>query len=88
MHACGGLRDFSPLGEGRCTGVDVPARWTTLPPPGGDAEGRGGSGTIFARSRSHPLSHRWDLPLSLRDISPHWGESKSGIEVRISMNKI
>ncbi len=45
---------------------------------GGDAEGRGGSGTIFARFRPHRLRHRRDPPLSLRDISPRaaGGEQK------------
>ena len=36
---------------------------------GGDAEGRGGSGTIAVLS-DPSLEHREDPPLSLRDISP------------------
>ena len=44
---------------------------------GGDAEGRGGSGTVFVRFQPHLLRHKRDPPLSLRDISPRWGESKS-----------
>ena len=33
---------------------------STLPPPGGDAEGRGGSGKIFAVFQPHSLWRRWD----------------------------
>ncbi len=78
--------NLSP-GGGRArveTSVNLSPLWgraetsVNSPPDGGRCRRQRGSGTIFVRFQPHPLGHRRDPPLSLRDISPRWGESESG----------
>ena len=77
--------NLSP-GGGRArveTSVNLSPLWgraetsVNSPPDGGRCRRQRGSGTIFVRFQPHPLGHRRDPPLSLRDISPRWGESES-----------